>query len=74
MDPILLLCCCVTVIVACQFIPEDDAVERPVPVLSCTHGVGRVIPSPIVREMLRALGVETCPRCNQVTAIYGRRR
>lgn len=40
----------------------------------CAHGPGRTIPDQLVREMLRALGVVTCPRCHQVTAIYGKRR
>jgi hypothetical protein len=41
--------------------------------VECTHAPGRLIPQPIMREFLRALGVLTCAECAQVTAILGRR-
>ena len=27
------------------------------------HASGKVFPDPLIRQMLRALGVVTCPRC-----------
>lgn len=36
----------------------------------CAHPPGRPAPdSPVVREMLRALGVVVCPRCSVVIRI-----
>jgi len=41
--------------------------------VTCTHAPGRVFPHPVVRQMLRALGVVTCDRCGQALGILGRR-
>jgi hypothetical protein len=41
--------------------------------MTCSHPQARAIPSPLVREFLRALGVLTCSDCGQVLAILGRR-
>ena len=38
--------------------------------VSCHRG--RVIPDPIVREMMRACGMETCPDCHRLTRVHGR--
>jgi hypothetical protein len=40
----------------------------------CTHPIGREFPDPLVREMLRAFGIVTCPDCGQALRILGRRR
>jgi hypothetical protein len=40
----------------------------------CTHPIGRAFPDPLVREMLRAFGIVTCPDCGQALRILGRRR
>ena len=42
--------------------------------MTCSHAPARIVPAPIVREFLRAVGVETCPSCHQVVRIHGRRR
>jgi hypothetical protein len=42
--------------------------------VACTHPVGRPFPDPLVREMLRAFGIVTCPECGQALRILGRRR
>jgi hypothetical protein len=42
--------------------------------VTCTHAPGRYLPSPVVREMVRAFGVVTCPDCFQVRGILGRVR
>lgn len=34
---------------------------------------GRVIASPIVRELMRAVGAVTCPDCHRLVAVLGRR-
>jgi hypothetical protein len=47
-------------------------VER-VPRRGCTHPETRRVDEPIVREMLRALGVVTCERCHEALRIHGRR-
>ena len=47
-------------------------VER-VPPRGCTHPETRRVDEPIVREMLRALGVVTCERCHEALRIHGRR-
>ena len=39
-------------------------VER-LPARGCTHPQTRQVDEPIVREMLRALGVVTCERCHE---------
>lgn len=51
---------------------ETLAYRRAVGALRCTHPTGRAFPNPIVRQMLRALGVVTCPRCYQALRILGR--
>jgi hypothetical protein len=38
----------------------------------CTHPPARHIPVLVVRELLRAVGVETCPNCHQVLRIRGK--
>lgn len=37
------------------------------------HPGGKTFPSPVVREMLRALGVTVCEKCHRVTRIATRR-
>ncbi len=37
------------------------------------HARNRMFPDPVVREMLRALGVTTCPRCHRALAIATKR-
>ena len=39
----------------------------------CPHPATRRVDEPIVREMLRALGVVTCERCHEALRIHGRR-
>ena len=39
----------------------------------CSHPETRRVDEPIVREMLRALGVVTCERCHEALRIHGRR-
>jgi hypothetical protein len=41
--------------------------------VACTHPPGRSFPDPLVREMLRACGIVTCPDCGQALRILGRR-
>ena len=43
------------------------------PAQGCTHPQTRRVDEPIVREMLRALGVVTCERCHEALRIHGRR-
>ena len=38
------------------------------------HARGRPVPDPVVRQVLRALGVVTCPDCHEVRRIIGRPR
>jgi len=33
---------------------------------------GRLIPQPVVREMLAALGIQVCPRCHRFSGMNGR--
>ena len=42
--------------------------------VACTHPAGRAFPDPLVREMLRACGIVTCPDCGQALRILGRHR
>jgi hypothetical protein len=43
------------------------------PPRGCTHPETRRVDEPIVREMLRAMGVVTCERCHETLRIHGRR-
>ena len=54
----------------------DDIPPAPVMALAiaCTHPAGRAFPDPLVREMLRAFGIVTCPDCGQALRILGPRR
>ncbi len=36
------------------------------------HTSGRAFPSPLVRELLRSLGVTTCPDCHRYTGMAER--
>ena len=40
---------------------------------ACSHAPGRPFHNPLVREMLRALGVVTCPTCHEARRILGPR-
>ena len=42
--------------------------------VACAHPIGRAFPDPLVREMLRAFGIVTCPDCGQALRILGPRR
>jgi hypothetical protein len=43
------------------------------PAQPCRHPETRRFDEPVVREMLRALGVVTCDRCHEALRIHGRR-
>lgn len=43
------------------------------PVAACQHAESRRFDEPVVRDMLRALGVVTCDRCHEALRIHGRR-
>lgn len=51
----------------------DDAGTLDVP--PCPHlPIARTFDPPVLRDMLRALGIETCDTCHQAIRIHGRRR
>jgi hypothetical protein len=52
-------------------VPGSEVVR--VPVRACRHPETRRFDDPVVREMLRALGVVTCDRCHEALRIHGRR-
>ena len=54
--------------------PELLGWGEPMAEPACGHGDwGKTFPNPLVREFMRAVGVETCPACKQVVRIYRRR-
>jgi len=53
---------------------SESRPERRLTPTECSHAPGRAFPNPLVREMLRAFGILTCPDCGQALAILGRRR
>ena len=59
-----------TRIVARQRRAPGDA-GRPDPGEHHGHGRGRAVPDPVIRQVLRALGVVTCPACHEVRRIIG---